>query len=160
MEWITIRQAVELSNKSESTLRRLVKKSQGTQFDWSKNSHMTNLDQVKMTRLICKRKYVNKGSWLILKESLISLHWSHDGKKQSHDGKNDHLKINQIILEQLKEKDNQIKELMERNRELNVLIKNEQEANFDLRDQLKLIENRYSNNKKGLISGLLSKYGL
>lgn len=167
MEWITIKQACQISGKSESSIRRLIRKSKGTQFDYSGddrlNGHeqLPNQDeQIYMTRLACQKK---RAIWLVDKGSLIHIcnvgfdddlsnDQSSDSSIDNHDHSNDHVSGQSEIIRMLQENNEylktQIAELHRQIEQLHILLGHQQR-------QLPA-----PGKKTGFISGILARYGL
>jgi len=144
MEWLTLKEAAKFVNKSELTIKRLIDKSK--------------IDQT-IDQLIYKKEPAKRGYyWFVEKNSLLKYYGLINLKidqKISNNKLNDQLNkaLNdtvEILKNQLQEKDFQIKELSERLKEAQYIIANTHKP--------KKLENK--NIKKGLLSGLLSKYGL
>jgi hypothetical protein len=148
MEWITVKEASELVKKSESTIKRAINQSNGDLNGDLKNN-----------QILYKKKPAKRGYyWFVEKNSLLQFYYlSHHLKDQKDDLSQPNGDLNKLQQNQINNQENTIKELnerlkeaMERLKEVQYLLAAEQKARLKIEDKT----------KKGMISGLLAKYGL
>ncbi len=147
-EWITIKQAVKLSQKSEATIRRLVKKNAITSKKDEFGRRMINENSLSDIFVIDQK---NDSAHC----QVDSVHYQND-RSLCQDEIPNLVKIlyeqNDLLKGQMEKKDKQLAEFQERIRELHVLLKQSQE----IQKQLPLIESQ----SKGVFSKILVKFGL